>query len=159
VWGLRVGFVTYASKGISEAAYRALESKTAGVVRGSISNVSNLSQSLILDALGSPTFEREKQAKYDILKSRFEKVKEVLNERHLHGTSYPFTPLPYNSGYFMCIELPPALNAENVRQRLLQKGVGVIAVNNLLRIAYSSVAQTDIKQLFENIKNACNDAS
>ena len=47
VWGLRVGFVTYASKGISEEACRALELKTAGIVRGGISNVSNLSNPIL----------------------------------------------------------------------------------------------------------------
>ena len=160
VWGLRVGFVTYASKGISEEACRALELKTAGVVRGGISNVSNLSQSLVLEALRSPTFESEKKEKYEILKSRFERVKEVLKDEKLSGTLCPFSPLPYNSGYFMCIELQPTLHAETVRRILLNKyHIGVIAVKNLLRISYSSVAKKDIRQLFENIYTACEEDS
>ena len=53
VWGLRVGFVTYGATidGDSSKVYDALERKTGGAVRGSISNVSHLSQSIIQNAL------------------------------------------------------------------------------------------------------------
>jgi aspartate/methionine/tyrosine aminotransferase len=44
VWGFRVGFLTYACKGITPAVCAALEAKTGGAVRGSISNASHLSQ-------------------------------------------------------------------------------------------------------------------
>jgi DNA-binding transcriptional MocR family regulator len=92
------------------------------------------------------------------LKARFNRVREVLKNERFTGPSAPFKPLPYNSGYFMCIELAPKLDAEKVRQTLLNKyNTGVIAVNNLLRIAYSSVAENYIEQLFENIYNACQD--
>jgi len=155
VWGLRVGFVTYASKGITEEGCRALESKTAGVVRGGISNVSNLSQNLVLEALRSPKFESEKKEKYELLKSRFEKVEEVLNDKKISEGSLPISHLPYNSGYFMCLELPSEEHAEKVRQILLNKyQIGVIAVKNLLRIAYASVAIKDIRQLFDSIYKA-----
>ncbi len=158
VWGLRVGFLTYGSKGISEAACKALESKTAGVIRGCISNTSHLSQSLVYYGLKSPTLTSQGNEKYEILKARFNRVREVLKNERFTGSSAPFKPLPYNSGYFMCIELTPKLDAEKVRQTLLSKyNTGVIAVNNLLRIAYSSVAEDYIEQLFENIYNACQD--
>ncbi|MBL7213198.1 MAG: aminotransferase class I/II-fold pyridoxal phosphate-dependent enzyme, partial [Desulfobacteraceae bacterium] len=46
VWGLRVGFITYGASFVGESRplYDALERKTAGAVRGSISNASHLSQ-------------------------------------------------------------------------------------------------------------------
>jgi DNA-binding transcriptional MocR family regulator len=67
-----------------------------------------------------------------------------------------FTPLPHNSGYFMCIELIPSIDAEEVRQLLLQKyDTGLIASGNLLRIAFSAVSAKTIPVIFENIYNAC----
>ncbi|MCJ7813431.1 aminotransferase class I/II-fold pyridoxal phosphate-dependent enzyme [bacterium] len=155
VWGLRVGFITYASKGISEEACLALEEKTAGAVRGNISNASHLSQSLILKALSSPTYQKEKKEKYILLKSRFEKVGQVLKNNKDKYFDY-FKPLPYNSGYFMCIELQKGLEGETIRKKLLdQYSTGVIAIGNLLRIAFSSLAGNDIPDLFENIYKAC----
>ena len=157
-WGLRVGFLTYGSKGISEAAFNALESKTAGAIRACIANASHLSQSFIYYGLKSPTLTSQGNEKYEILKARFNRVREVLKNERFTGPSAPFKPLPYNSGYFMCIELAPTLDAEKVRQTLLSKyNTGVIAVNNLLRIAYSSVSENYIERLFENIYNACQD--
>ena len=151
VWGLRVGFITYASKGITDEICDALESKTSGAIRGNISNVSHLSQSLVLKALSSETYDEEKQEKYDLLKSRFDKIKEVLKDEKY---SEFFTALPYNSGYFMCIEIKK--DAEKVRQILLEKfDTGVISIGNLLRIAFSSVAKKNIKELFDNIYKAC----
>ena len=61
------------------------------------------------------------------------------------------------SGYFMCIELKRSLDCEKVRQILLKKyDTGIISMpNNLIRVAFSSVAREHIKELFENIYKAC----
>ena len=64
VWGLRVGFVTYNNKTVTKATYSALEAKTAGAIRGNISNVSHLSQSLVLNAFESETYDAEKKEKF-----------------------------------------------------------------------------------------------
>lgn len=155
-WGLRVGFITYASKGINEECSLALESKTAGAIRGNISSSSHLSQSLLLKAITSNRYEDEKRKKYDLLKSRFNRVEEALkNNRY----SEFFSALPHNSGYFICLELKERLNAEKIRQVLLNKyETGVIVIGNLLRITFSSVVEEDIPRLFENIYNACRDS-
>ena len=154
VWGFRVGFLTYASKGITEETCRALEEKTAGAVRGNISNASHISQSLVLKAFTYEDYEAEKKEKYELLKKRFSKVQEILKDGKFDEF---FSPLPFNSGYFMCIELKN-LDAEKVRQTLLKKyDTGVISIGNLLRIAFSSVAETDLEELFENIYKACKD--
>ena len=42
VWGFRVGFISYGVKNGNPELYEALENKTAGAVRGNISNVSHL---------------------------------------------------------------------------------------------------------------------
>lgn len=153
VWGFRVGFLTYGIKGGDAALYGALESKTAGAIRGNISNAANISQSLLLEAYTHPEYESQKAAKYEIMKSRYDEVKRVLkNEAY---KPY-FNALPYNSGYFMCIELAEGLEGEKTRKLLIEKySIGVIAFDNLLRIAFSAVAESKIEPLFEGIYAAC----
>lgn len=153
VWGLRVGFVTYGSKNLTAEACQALENKTAGAIRGNISNACHLSQSLILQAIESPSYFQDKQAKYELLKSRYLQVKTIVaNSKYAEF----FTALPFNSGYFMCLELKPNLDAEIIRQQLLQNySTGLIATDNILRLAFSAVAKNKIGQLFENIYQAC----
>jgi aspartate/methionine/tyrosine aminotransferase len=151
-WGLRVGFITYATKNGEKELYDALEEKTAGAIRSTISNSSNLSQSLILNTYKSKKYNKEKQKKYKILKSRYREVNNILREEKYKEQ---FTALPYNSGYFMCIRLKNQ-EGEIVRQKLLEKyNTGVIAMGNILRIAYSAIPKNQIKELFENIYNAC----
>lgn len=152
-WGFRVGFITYGIKGGTPELYQALEAKTAGAVRSTISNAPNLAQGLLLQSFSSPNYESEKKAKYNLLRSRYEKVKEVVQASKYQEF---FKPLPYNSGYFMCIELKENLNTEAIRQTLLNKyNTGVIAIGNLFRIAFSGVAIEHIPELFENIYQAC----
>jgi len=156
VWGFRVGFITYNIKGGTPELYTALEAKTAGAVRGNISNACNLSQSLLLNAFNSSEYDQEKQAKYNILKQRFDKVKEVLSNEEY--AKY-FKAYPFNSGYFMCIKLRENLDGEKIRKILLDKyDTGLINLNNVLRLAFSCVAVKDIPMLFENIYNACKDS-
>ena len=155
VWGFRVGFITFGIKNGTSAVYEALENKTAGAVRGNISNISHLSQSLLQAVYSSENYEKSKAEKFDILHSRYEKIKSVLADPKYN--SY-FTALPFNSGYFMCIELKEGLIAEEVRKILLEKySTGVIVFGNLIRIAYSAVPESKIAQLVENIHSACQD--
>ncbi len=156
VWGLRVGFITYGIKGGNKELYAALEDKTGGAIRGGISNASHASQSLVLNSFNSENYDKEKKEKYELLRARCEKVAEVLKDKKF---SEVFTPYPFNSGYFMCIELKEGIDAEKARQTLLEKyDTGVIAIQNMLRIAFSSVAEKDIQELFDNIYNACKEA-
>ena len=152
-WGLRVGAITFGSKGITEEICIALENKTAGAIRATVSNVSTLSQSLILQALNSPSHRIEKSDKFKILQERFDEVKKVMLD-----TKYQkyFTPLSFNSGYFMCVGLALGLDSEKIRQRLLQEyDTGVIALPQMLRISYASIAKDKIRILFENVYRAC----
>lgn len=153
VWGFRVGFLTYAIKGGDAALYGALESKTAGAIRGNISNAANISQSLLMEAYTHPEYQNQKAAKYAIMKARYDEVKHVLkNEAY---KAY-FKALPYNSGYFMCIELAEGLDGEKTRKLLIEKySIGVICLDNLLRIAFSAVAESKIQPLFDGIYSAC----
>ena len=153
VWGFRVGFITYGIRNGSKALYEALEAKTAGAVRGNISNACHLSQSLLMAAFIAEEYQIEKSDKYQILSARFRKVKETLKTGKYN---HFFSALPFNSGYFMCIRLREGLDGEKLRCLLLDKyDTGVIHMNDVIRIAFSSVAESDIPALFENIYNAC----
>ena len=153
VWGFRVGFITFAGKGLSEKALAVLEDKAAGRVRGSISNDSHLSQSLLLSAYQDPSYKSEKQRAGQLLKSRYEAVAAELNA-HPEYTE-EFEALPFNSGYFMCVAVRKG-DAEAVRKRLLDSyDTGVIALGNLVRVAYSSLSKPQIPQLFANLYAAC----
>ena len=155
VWGFRVGFISFGVKNGTAELYEALENKTAGAVRGNISNVSHLSQSLLYNAYFSAQYEADKKEKFATLKSRYQSISKVLADpKYLEV----FAALPYNSGYFMCVELKDTLNAEAIRKILLDKySTGVIVFENLIRIAFSAVPQSKIPQLIENIYSACKD--
>ncbi|MBN2773895.1 MAG: aminotransferase class I/II-fold pyridoxal phosphate-dependent enzyme [Prolixibacteraceae bacterium] len=153
VWGFRVGFITYGIKNGDASFYSALESKTAGAIRGNISNSANISQSLLLGAFNSPEYHEQKEAKFKIMKARYDAVKSALTEKKYEEC---FNALPYNSGYFMCVKLAEGIDGEKVRQLLIEKySIGIINLNNVLRVAYSAVAASDIKEMFEGIYNAC----
>lgn len=157
VWGFRVGFITYGTLGGDAELYGALEAKTAGAIRGNISNAANISQSLLLTAFDSPEYAAQKEAKYKIMQTRYDAVKEALTEEKYK--TY-FEAIPYNSGYFMCIALSDNLKADKVRKVLIEKySIGLIALGNLLRVAYSAVAASDVKEMFEGIYLACEECA
>ncbi|MFD2331591.1 aminotransferase class I/II-fold pyridoxal phosphate-dependent enzyme [Cohnella sp. GCM10020058] len=147
VWGFRVGFITYG--GTSEAALAALEQKTLGIIRATISSGPHPSQTFVLDALKSPDFEAQKAEKYAIMKGRANKVKSLLDSGKYAGV---WSYYPFNSGYFMCLRLD-GISAETVRQRLLDRyEVGTIALGeNDLRVAFSCIEEPYLEDLFDRI--------
>ncbi|HLP59623.1 MAG TPA: aminotransferase class I/II-fold pyridoxal phosphate-dependent enzyme [Candidatus Deferrimicrobium sp.] len=158
-WGFRVGFITYGIKNGNKELYKALEDKTAGAVRGTISNSPHLSQSIALNAFKSENYEKEKERNKGKIKERYLKVKEILNAHKEYGKY--FDDLPFNSGYFMCIKLKN-LDTDKVWELLLNKySTGVICYSekNLLRIAFASTPMAKLEQLFTNIYSACQDCA
>jgi aspartate/methionine/tyrosine aminotransferase len=157
VWGLRVGFITYGVQGGTPEMYGALEDKTAGAIRGNISNAPHISQSLLLAAYDHAEYATQKQTKYATLKARYAAVRTELAKHPEYAES--FTPLPFNSGYFMCVR-PTQAEAEAVRQRLLSAyDTGVIATAGLIRLAFSSTPLPDLPRLFQNLHAACVDVA
>ncbi len=147
VWGLRVGFITYGCD--YPAVLNALEKKTSGIIRGTISSSSHPAQTFVLNALKSTEFQTQKQEKFEILKKRALKVKQILD----HGDyDDAWEYYPFNSGYFMCLKLN-RIKAEALRVHLLEQyGVGVIAIGESdVRVAFSCVEEQDLKQLFDLI--------
>ncbi|MDR2579624.1 MAG: aminotransferase class I/II-fold pyridoxal phosphate-dependent enzyme [Fibromonadaceae bacterium] len=151
VWGFRVGFITFAFKGAADIQLKALEDKAAGTVRATISNASSPSQEILFNAYSSESYESEKRVKYNTLKARYEKIKQVLADRPEYAES--FTAMPFNSGYFMCVKINGA-ELEAVRQECLKNGLGVISISGLIRIAFSSVPLNKIEELFERLHKA-----
>lgn len=150
-WGLRVGFVTLASKGMADEVALVLEDKIAGDVRATISNVSTAAQLQLITALESSDLAAQKQANYEVLKHRYDVIKETLaNPKY----SDVFEPLPFNSGYFMCVRLKNH-DANAIRLKLIEKGIGLIAIGDLLRVAFSGIPAAKIPDVFEQIYLAC----
>lgn len=150
VWGFRVGFLTYG--GGSEALLSALEQKTLGIIRATISSSPHPSQTFILRALRSPGFDGERQAKFAIMKRRANLVKEVLDSgRYDDAWDY----YPFNSGYFMCLRLK-RVSAEALRTHALDRyGIGTIAFGETdLRIAFSCLEDEEIPDLFDLLYKA-----
>jgi aspartate/methionine/tyrosine aminotransferase len=146
VWGLRVGFITFGVKNGTAAAYKALEDKTAGLVRGYISNVSQPSQSVVLKALGDPDFRKQQAEKVAVLRARAA-VTAVECRKPEYADCWDV--YPFNSGYFMCLRLKDA-DADTVRVRLLDEhGVGTIALGKReLRVAFSCLTEAQIPGVF-----------
>jgi len=159
VWGFRTGFITYAdgSKDANEAVLTALEKKTLGCIRATISNCAHPGQTFVLEALKSPDFVAQKQQKFEVMKGRALQVKKVLNSGKYDSA---WNYYPFNSGYFMCLKLN-SVPAETLRVHLLDKyGVGTIATGKTdLRIAFSCIAEEDIQELFDLIFQAVQDLS
>lgn len=147
VWGFRVGFITYG--GNSQALLSALEQKTMGIIRATISSGPHPSQTFVLHALKSPEFAAQRQEKFDIMKGRANKVKSVLDSGKF-DTVWGY--YPFNSGYFMCLKLK-TVNAEALRTHLLEAyQIGTIALGETdLRVAFSCIEEENIEDLFNQI--------
>ncbi|ERP31133.1 aminotransferase class I/II-fold pyridoxal phosphate-dependent enzyme [Chitinivibrio alkaliphilus] len=154
VWGFRIGFITYGTRGGTPQLYEALESKTAGFIRGTISNASGVSQHLLLSCYRSEQYRAEKAKKFALLKERFDTVRKILETHPEYAEE--FTALPYNSGYFMCVALRAGCSAETVRRHLVTKySVGLIATGGILRVAFSSTPKDRLPDLFAALYKAC----
>jgi DNA-binding transcriptional MocR family regulator len=111
-----------------------------------------LSQRATLNALLSPTFYDERQARQETLRARAEEVHRVLADKRFDAA---WEPHRFNSGYFMCLKLT-RVTAEALRRHLLDRyGVGTIATAERdLRIAFSCVEKEQIAELFDTIYRA-----
>ncbi|MDO8480889.1 MAG: aminotransferase class I/II-fold pyridoxal phosphate-dependent enzyme, partial [Nanoarchaeota archaeon] len=138
-WGFRIAFMTYGMKGMTPEMLTALEDKTAGAIRGNLSNASHVSQSLLLEGYKSPTYAQEKHEAHATLKRRYDAVKRVLAGKNYEDT---FSPLPFNSGYCLSVQLKNA-DPEKVRKRLLEAyATGVNKDGNLIRVSFAAVKES-----------------
>jgi aspartate/methionine/tyrosine aminotransferase len=156
-WGFRLGFITYNTKmsDHNDTLYQAIEKKTAGAIRGGVSNCPHHSQSILLNAIENEAYTAEKNNKFNVLCARAARVKKVLSDNDFSSV---WEPYPFNSGYFMCLKLKQ-INAEDFRLHLLKKyGIGVISIGESdIRVAFSCIDEDNIPELFELMFKAAQD--
>jgi aspartate/methionine/tyrosine aminotransferase len=149
VWGLRMGFLTFGSRGLNQMHYDALIRKLMGAIRSSVSCANTSAQYLMLKAMEDYRTPGEKKLYRDLLQRRYNTVKNAVKSRENHPV---LKVMPFNSGYFMCFRCT-GLDAESLRQELLHKhGIGTISLgDNYLRIAFSSIDEEDIPRVYDTI--------
>jgi aspartate/methionine/tyrosine aminotransferase len=148
-WGLRMGFITFGSRGLKAEHYEALEKKLMGAVRSSVSCANTPAQHLILKAMEDPRTAAEKEEYYGILRGRYRAVKDFIGKK----TGHPLLRvLPFNSGYFMSFRCL-GISAETLRRELLAKhGIGAIALGSeYLRIAFAGIDEDRIQEVYQTI--------
>ena len=158
VWGFRIGFLTFAMRGLTGDHFAALEQKVMGAVRSSVSSSSMPAQSLLLRAMRAGAYQAEQAANLAAIAERYRRVRAIVAARADAGG--PLRPLPFNSGYFLTLQVADG-NAEALRRALLhRRGVGTISVgDDYLRVAFSTVATADLDALFDEIYGAAREVA
>ena len=155
VWGLRVGFISFAFKGATPEQLKALEAKAAGNVRSCVSNITSIGQHVALAALSDKDYAKQKREKYNVLKKRYTTIRTLLRKHPAWAET--FEVMPFNSGYFMCVK-PVGVDAERVRRQLIEKySTGTIVLSGLIRLAFSTVPVAKLPMLFANVDAAIRD--
>ena len=155
VWGLRVGFISFAFKGASAEQLKALEAKAAGDVRSCVSNVTSIGQHLAVQAFADKEYAAQKREKYAVLKKRYREIRAILKLHPEYAKA--FETMPFNSGYFMCVK-PIGVDAEKVRRHLIEKySTGTIVLSGLIRLAFSTIPTKKLAKLFADVASAVND--
>ena len=151
VWGFRVAFVTYGSKGFTDEQYDALMQKTMGALRGSLSSCSMPAQNILLKAMADPNHAADKEKGVKKIGERYFELKKALKK---HEKETCLKALPFNSGYFMLFWC--ACDAEELRHLLLDKyQTGIIrSDDHHVRIAFSSVDVPNIEGLIDTVYKA-----
>ena len=136
-FGGRVGFVTFGTEG---PAAEVLDAKLKGMARANVSSGPSMSQAMVLSALNNPNLAQEEADLFRECQVRYQTLKTSLIEAGIPHE-------PFNSGFFALI--PVAGDPNDLRLRLLETGVGVVALPKLgaIRIAYSSTSVEDIPAL------------
>lgn len=153
VWGFRIGFITYASKGFSKNQLDALVKKTLGAIRCTVSNCDRPGQSLLVGAIqNGQNYLADKQYLFDVISKRYKITEEALSS---HRDSAYLKPYSFNSGYFMAFDTL-GHDAEELRTYLLEKyQIGTINImGKTLRLAYCSVEAENLKDLVDMIYKA-----
>ena len=155
VWGLRVGFISFAFRGATDEQLKALEAKAAGNVRSCISNSSSIGQHLAIAAFADKGYAKQKKEKYAVLKARYLEIRKILKAHPEYAKN--FEAMPFNSGYFMCVK-PIGVDAEKVRKQLIAKySTGTIVLSGLIRLAFSTIPKAKLAKLFANVNAAISD--
>ncbi|MDR1636912.1 MAG: aminotransferase class I/II-fold pyridoxal phosphate-dependent enzyme [Treponema sp.] len=149
LWGMRLGFVTYACRGLDGTHQEALIRKLMGAIRSSVSCSNTPAQNLMLRVMDDPRTPGEKNQFLNLMKGRYRRVKAFIRNNPDHPV---LKPLPFNSGYFMCFRCE-GLSAETLRRELLSKeGIGTISLEDrYLRVAFAGIDEDKLDQVYRII--------
>lgn len=139
----RVGFVTTPATGDAEAA---LLSKFKFAIRGTVGCASGPAMALVARTLADPGLDAAFEARRQTLAGRYRALKNALGALRTDA----LVPYPFNSAFFVLLQAAPNLDAEVLRQRLIdEQSVGTIAFpeQNALRIAYCSIDEAKLPEL------------
>jgi aspartate/methionine/tyrosine aminotransferase len=145
-WGLRLGFVTFGSRGLGPEHYEALVKKLTGALRSSVSCANTPAQHLLLKTVADPRTAAEKAAFFTLLERRYRAVRRCVAARGAHPN---LQSLPFNAGYFMTFRCC-GISAEALRRKLLEKeGVGTVSFgDSYIRVAFSSIEEEAVPQVY-----------
>lgn len=148
-FGGRVGFLSF---GVNEEVGELLNEKAAGLVRGGVGSPVGISQYLTEEELMSPDHQKSFQQLRHILQERYDALREALREETPYWKTFPF-----NAGCFCLLKLHESLDAEEVRQTLIQEeSVGLVShQRSYLRIAFCSIKKEAIPPLVTALKAVC----
>jgi aspartate/methionine/tyrosine aminotransferase len=155
VWGFRIGFVTYGAKGLTDEHYDALNRRTLGIIRSTVSNCDRPGQSLLVKAMTEgKNYRADKEGVFAEMKQRYTILREALKP---YRESDLLIPHPFNSGYFMAFKTKGS--AEELRVHLLKKyQIGCINIADVtLRLAYCSVEYEKVGELVDLVYAAAHE--
>lgn len=156
VWGFRIGFVTYGGKALTREHYDALNKKTLGIIRSTVSNCDRPGQSLVLKAMQEGArYQSDKDAAFNEMEKRYRTITKAL--KRYEGNPL-LKPYPFNSGYFMAFRCKGS--SEVLRKHLLDAyQIGCINIQDTtLRVAYCSVECDKIEELVDLVYQAAGEA-
>ena len=124
-----------------------LEEKVIASIRSTVSALPSPSQAMVLKALQSETLDAEVKEIRGLLYKRYQTLKTAMDARQV-----PY--FPFNSAFFVLVRTP--IDAEEMRQYLLTKGVGVVSVpaQQAIRVSYSTVSVENIPSMINIIADA-----
>jgi aspartate/methionine/tyrosine aminotransferase len=148
-FGGRVGFLTF---GVAKDAAAILLDKCMGLMRSRIGSPTGLGQYLMELELADPRHEGEFERLRLLMADRFAALKAALAKPTRNWKVFPF-----NAGCFCLLELRPGLDAETIRQKLIQEeSVGVVSQGDrYLRIAFCSIDEAMIVPLIQALDRVC----
>ncbi len=182
-WGLRLGFITIgispntdhsttskgnstttgASKSHSTSHHKsatlsdqldALQEKIAGLIRTSVSNSPQHSQSMLLRSLQNPKLSQELSQHHALLYARYRCTKDTITTLVSRFPNSGLDPLPANSGYFVAFKHTgnDGNAPEILRTALLETySIGVVALGDIIRFTFASVEIEDIPDALERL--------
>lgn len=148
-FGGRVGFLSF---GVVNEAAEILADKCMGLIRSGIGSPVGLSQYLMELELADPRHDAEFEKMRSVLQGRYEVLKRALARPTRHWTVFPF-----NGGCFCLLKLREGLDADGVRQRLIQEeSVGVVNQGDqYIRLAFCSIKEETVEPLIAALERVC----